>query len=249
MRKPGDRSTKKKVSGADHASPGPSSRGARPRSQLLSTTQAYAPRRTSPLHEARRHVRFVREFLANPMVVGAVAPSSRHLAEKMVEGVDFEHARVVVEYGPGMGSFTGHIVRRLAPGATYFAVELSPRMAREWRRRYPGLRVVRDSVANMAEICRAEGIGTAEGAGGVDVIFSGLPWASFKEPLQRELLEATAAALRPGGMLVTFGYKVATLLPAAKRFHRMLPEYFSSVKRSRTVLRNLPPAFVVRCVK
>jgi len=191
---------------------------------------------------ARRNVRFIREFLANPTGVGAVAPSSRHLAELMVEGVDFEHARVVVEYGPGTGSFTGEIVKRLAPGTKYFAVEIAPRMAREWRRRYPGLRIHRDSVADMPRLCREEGV-----KGGVDVIFSGLPWAAFKEPLQRELLAATAEVLRPGGLLVTFGYRVGRLMPAGRRFQRLLPQYFSKVTRSRYVWRNLPPAFVILC--
>jgi phosphatidylethanolamine/phosphatidyl-N-methylethanolamine N-methyltransferase len=195
---------------------------------------------------ARRNVRFIREFLANPGGVGAVAPSSRRLAELMVEGVDFEHARVVVEYGPGTGSFTGEIVKRLAPGAKYFAVEIAPRMAREWRRRYPGLPIHRDSVADMRRICREEGL-PARGA--VDVIFSGLPWAAFKEPLQRELLEATAEVLRPGGLLVTFGYRVGRLMPAGRRFQKLLPEYFSKVTRSRHIWRNLPPAFVIRCEK
>ncbi|MEX2217647.1 MAG: methyltransferase domain-containing protein [Phycisphaerales bacterium] len=190
---------------------------------------------------AGQSVRFIREFLSHPKRVGAVAPSSRFLAEKMVEGVNFARAGVVVEYGPGTGAFTREIVARLAPGARYFAVELSPRMAREWRRRHPGLRVHRDSVANMRAICDAEGVES------VDVIVSGLPWASFDEGLQRELLGATAAVLRPGGALVTFGYRGASMLPAARRFRKLLPEYFSRVSRARYVWRNLPPAFVIRC--
>jgi phospholipid N-methyltransferase len=205
----------------------------------LSSTQLLEP----PVSVARRNVRFIREFLASPGTVGAVMPSSRHLARTMVEGVRFDRAKVVVEYGPGTGSFTGHIVRRLAPGAKFFAVELSPRMAREWRKRYPGLRVHRASVADMPRICREEGVRK------VDVIFSGLPWTSFKEDQQRELLGATAAVLRPGGLLVTFVYRTSALLPAARRFRRLLPEYFRTVTRSRHVWRNLPPAFVIRCEK
>lgn len=216
------------------------------RRRRLTTTHAlaspgHAPH--APHAAAKRSVRFLREFLASPGTVGAVMPSSRHLANKMVEGVRFDRARVVVEYGPGTGSFTGHIVRRLHPGARFFAVELSPRMAREWRKRYPGLTVHRASVADMPEICEEEGVSK------VDVIFSGLPWTSFNEDLQRELLGATAAVLRPGGLLITFAYRASALLPAARRFRKLLPDYFSKVTRSRPVWRNLPPAFVLRCVK
>src|SRR5436190_22790674 len=137
-------------------------RGKSGRRRRLTTIQALEP----PIQAAtRRHVRFLREFLANPGTVGAVVPSSRHLAQRMIEGVRFDRAKVVVEYGPGTGSFTGHIARRLAPGTTFFAVELSPRMAREWRKRYPGLRIHRASVGDMPPLCPADGVGK------VDVIF------------------------------------------------------------------------------
>jgi phospholipid N-methyltransferase len=39
------------------------------------------------------------------------------------------------------------------------------------------------------------------------------------------------------------------MMPAVRRFRRMLPDYFSRVTRSRHVWRNLPPAFVIRCEK
>ena len=53
--------------------------------------------------------------------------------------------------------------------------------------------------------------------------------------------------LRPGGQFVTFAYHAGTLLPAGRRFKKLLPRYFSSVEKSPTVWRNAPPAFVYRC--
>jgi phospholipid N-methyltransferase len=55
--------------------------------------------------------------------------------------------------------------------------------------------------------------------------------------------------LAPGGQFATFAYWQGMLLPAAWRFSRRLHRTFSSVQRSRTVWRNLPPAFVYRCVR
>jgi phospholipid N-methyltransferase len=92
-------------------------------------------------------------------------------------------------------------------------------------------------------LCKQEGIEA------VDVIFSGLPWASFDDDLQERVLDATLRVLRPGGQLITFGYRVGTFLPKGRRFYKRLPSYFSSVQRSEYVWRNLPPAFVVRCTK
>lgn len=198
----------------------------------------------SPLPPARKHgMRFLREFISNPFVIGAIAPSSKGLARKMVEGVDFANAKAIVEFGPGTGAFTDKILRRLSPACRYFAIELNPTMADLWRSRHPGRTLHQDSVKNVDRLCQKEGIEQ------VDVIFSGLPWASFADSLQIETLEASLRVLRPGGQLITFGYRVGTMLPKGRRFYKRLPTYFSKVERSEYVWRNLPPAFVVRCTK
>jgi phospholipid N-methyltransferase len=199
-----------------------------------------APSKTT---RRRHNYRFIREFIASPFTVGAIAPSSDRLCRKMTEDVDLRGAACVAEFGPGTGVCTDQILPIIPPGCRFFAVELSPRLTQVWKSRHPGATIYNDSVGNIASICRREGID------GIDVVFSGLPWASFKEPLQRELLGATLSVLKPGGKFITFGYRVGTLLPAGRRFARLLPEFFSNIERSDHVWRNLPPAFVIRCTK
>lgn len=196
-----------------------------------------------PKTQAKHSALFIREFLANPFVIGAVAPSSRQLGRRMIAGVDLSDARAVVEYGPGTGAFTQHILPSLPAECRYLAIELSPAMARVWKRRHPRAQLYRDSVANVDKICDHEGIES------VDVIFSGLPWASFDDDLQERILDASLRVLRPGGQLITFGYQVGTMLPKGRRFYKRLPHYFSQVERSEYVWLNVPPAFVVRCTK
>ncbi|MGE3806952.1 MAG: class I SAM-dependent methyltransferase [Gemmataceae bacterium] len=186
---------------------------------------------------------FLGRYLRQPSVIGAIVPSSRHLAASMLKDLDLPQARAVIEYGPGTGSFTAGILPQLDPAAKYFAVEIDPVMADKWQARFPEHKVHVESAGKVAELCRAEGIDQ------VDVIVSGLPWALFPEALQLEILEATARVLRPGGVFVTFGHHVTAWLPKGRRFHRRLPEYFSQVTRGRIVWRNAPPAFVIRCVR
>jgi hypothetical protein len=50
-------------------------------------------------------------------------------------------------------------------------------------------------------------------------------------------------------VFVTFGYHMGSWLSTGRRFYKRLPEYFSQVERGPLVWRNLPPAFVVRCVR
>jgi phospholipid N-methyltransferase len=189
---------------------------------------------------------FLREFLRRPGQVGALWPSSPALARRMVTGVGLESAGAVVEYGPGTGAFTPFIRERLAPGAKFFAIEINPALAVGLRERFAGLSVHEGSVADVERFATAEGVGTLATGGGVDLILSGLPWAAFPQALQRGILDATRRVLKPGGMLVTFAYQIGRVMPAGRRFARLLPEYFAEVEHTPVVWRNLPPAFVIR---
>ncbi len=202
------------------------------------------PREMKPASGSRRHhARFLKEFISAPFTIGAIAPSSARLARRMLEGVDLSHAKAVVEFGPGTGVFTDHILPKLPQDCRFFAIELNASMVRLWRARHPGVRIYRSSVHYVDRLCAKEGVDQ------VDVIFSGLPWASFDHDLQDSTLDAALRVLRPGGQLITFGYRVGTLLPKGRRFYKRLPELFSKVERTKYVWRNLPPAFVVRCTK
>jgi phosphatidylethanolamine/phosphatidyl-N-methylethanolamine N-methyltransferase len=189
----------------------------------------------------RRPATFLREFVATPGVTGAVAPSSRQLAGRMVEWIDWPRARVVLECGPGTGALTASILERLDPGGRYFAVEINPNLIAHFQRRFPHATVYKDTVRNLGAICRVEGVDE------VDVIVSSLPWASFTPLLQQELLAAMTGVLRPGGQFVTFAYNTGLLLSRGRAFRRLLPGFFSEVRRSKTAWINLPPAFVYRC--
>jgi phosphatidylethanolamine/phosphatidyl-N-methylethanolamine N-methyltransferase len=185
--------------------------------------------------------RFLGEFLLHPTKTGAIAPSSQFLARAMVEWIDLPRAKTVLEYGPGTGVFTEHIVQRLPAGSRFAAIELNPRLAELFRRRHPGLTLVEDSVANVEAICRKLGLGR------VDCVVCGLPWASFPESLQTRILDQMMTVMSPHGQFVTFAYLQGLLLPPGKRFARLLPKYFTRVSRSSTVWLNLPPAFVYQC--
>ncbi|HYE03264.1 MAG TPA: methyltransferase domain-containing protein [Phycisphaerales bacterium] len=198
-------------------------------------------RQARPAPAARR--RFIREFLGEPKVIGALAPSSPWLAARMVEGLDWEGARGVVEYGPGTGAVTEHILANLRPGARFVAIERNLEMSRLSAERFPAARIVNDNAANVRAICQREGIDR------VDLVLSGLPWPSFSSRLRTEILRATVDVLRPGGTFVTFGYHVGLLMRGAWHFRRLVEELFSEVTTSDVVWRNVPPAFIYRCRK
>jgi phospholipid N-methyltransferase len=176
-------------------------------------------------------------------MVGAVAPSSAALAKEMLATIDLGPTARIAEYGPGTGSFTSEILSRIHPQAKFFAVERNAALAAELRARFPSLHLHEGSVEDIETFCRAESVDQ------LDAIVSGLPWAAFPRDLQVRILDATMKVLRPGGQLITFAYHTGLFLPAGQRLQKLLPTYFSSITRGRTVWGNTPPAFTMRCVR
>ena len=186
---------------------------------------------------------FLKTFLRHPTQVGAIAPSSPSLVATMMDWFDWENARSVIEFGPGTGVFTEAIAEALHPEAKFFAIERSAELAQATRVRCPGVKVYEDSVTNIAQLCEQESMES------VDAIVCGLPWASFAESLQTEIMDTMLHKLTPGGQFATFAYWQGVILPAGRRFSKRLYQTFSHVERSPTAWRNLPPAFVYRCVR
>jgi len=186
-------------------------------------------------------VHFLREFLTQPTVIGAIAPSSAELAKAMLDGLDLSGARAVLEYGPGTGTITDQIRKHIAPQTKLAAIEVNSRMAVLFKERHPDVLLFEDSVANARVICDYAGFDS------VDCIVSGLPWSAFSEIMQVRFLEEMMRVLKPGGYFVTFAYVHALALPMAKRFAGLLQRYFETVSRSPVVWRNVPPALVYRC--
>lgn len=184
------------------------------------------------------------QFIMNPRTTGAIWPSSRTLCRTLAGELGIEKAASVVELGPGTGAATGLILESISPTAKFFAVELNANVIPPFRKKFPQVRLYNDSAANLRLLMNQEGVSQ------VDVIISGLPWASFSDSLQEELLSVIYDSLAPdGGVFTTFAYLQGTLLPAGRKFRKRLQKYFSRVSKSEVVWKNLPPAFVYRCVK
>jgi phospholipid N-methyltransferase len=188
------------------------------------------------------HLLFLREFVRAPLRTASVVPSSRFLAERMISPL---HARdwsqrppVVLELGPGTGAFT-RVVQQAAPAGTrHLGVELNPVMAQHLSDAFPGVEVVVGAAADLPDMLDARGID------GADLIISGLPWQSFAGPAGPRLVDTIAGCLAVGGTYTQFTYSWTKWAPPAKRQHRTLHESFDEVQVSRTIWRNLPPAFV-----
>lgn len=187
-----------------------------------------------------RGLLFFRRFLGSPREVGALLPSTRHLGAEMVRNLPLRSGDVVIEYGPGTGALTSAIADHIArtPGVRYLGIERDAAFVEVLQRRFPQLEFATDSVENVRVLLAARSLPAPR------AILSGLPLVLL--PAMESILTTAAAVLQPGGEFRTFSYLQSWPLPGAFRLRRMFREHFASHGRSRLVLGNVPPAWVLR---
>ncbi|WP_214366805.1 class I SAM-dependent methyltransferase [Pseudonocardia sp. H11422] len=184
---------------------------------------------------------FLTAAVRRPAQVGAVVPSSARLAALLASVVPREGSPVVVELGPGTGAISSVIADRLPAGSRHIAVELDPTMADYLRRSHPGLEVINGDAAKLSMLLAERGVLQ------VDAVISGLPWALFDRQTQHSILGQVTNVIGSTGAFTTFAYLHGMPLSAARRFRRTLHDTFDEVVVSRTVWRNMPPAFGYIC--
>ena len=167
--------------------------------------------------------------------MGAVLPSSKYLARKMVAQVDFNKASYIVEYGPGTGVFTDEILGRLKPGTKLLLLERNPEFACKLVKKYEFAQyvtVINDTAEQVGKYLGLHSIPKA------DYILSGLPFASLPREVSERILAETKKNLSDGGKFITFQYTLYR-----KEF---IAKHFNEISITREV-RNIPPAYVLCC--
>jgi phospholipid N-methyltransferase len=177
---------------------------------------------------------FASNFLRHPYMLGSVIPSSRFLVNQVLKPIEWERARILVEYGPGVGSFTGEILRRMRSDARLVAIETNRDFVTFLRAQLPDerLRVVHESAAEVQTVLEKLALHKA------DYIISGIPLGSMSEAVRADIVGKSRAALAPGGAFLVYQF-TARVLPALRRT-------FGDVRHS-FELYNLPPAQLFIC--
>ena len=145
---------------------------------------------------------FLQGFFKHPVMVGSIIPSSGKLIRKMLAPVDWEQAKVVVEYGPGVGTFCRHILDRLGPDAKYIAIDTNPDFVSYLRATIvdPRFSAIHGSAAEVNAIVADHGEPHA------DYVLSGLPFSTLPDGVGEEIAEATHRVLRPGGQFLVYQF-------------------------------------------
>lgn len=140
-------------------------------------------------------------------MLGSLIPSSRFLVNHLLNEVDWTRARVLVEYGPGVGTFTTEILRRMRPDALLVALETNTDFVRflRGRLRDERLHVIHGSAADADAALADLNLGHA------DYVISGIPYTTMPPDVRDLILHKTRSVLNPEGAFLVYQFTRAVL--------------------------------------
>ncbi|MFK2878777.1 class I SAM-dependent methyltransferase [Rhodanobacter hydrolyticus] len=145
---------------------------------------------------------FFRQWLKHPRSMASVAPSGRQLGRLMATALP-RGAHHIVELGAGTGAITQALVRHGVLPQQLLAVEMNPVLHDVLARRFPRMHLAHGDACHLPELVAKSG---AFACGEVDGVLSSLGLLSMPKKLQRDILTAAFAVLRPGGVFVQYTY-------------------------------------------
>ena len=177
---------------------------------------------------------FARNFFKHPKMLGSLIPSSRFLIDHLMRQIRWDKARVIVEYGPGVGTITQELLRRMRSDAQLVVIEMNEDFVEFLRRQFPDprLHVIHGSAAEVDAVLARLGIK------GADYVLSGIPFSTMPEQVRASILDKTRAVLRPKGKFLVYQFSRAV--------HPYLQQVFSHVRREYEPL-NILPAHLYYC--
>jgi len=163
---------------------------------------------------------------------GAIVPSQRFLIDKMIAPIPASYCGEIIELGAGNGALTLRLAAK-CPAARILACEINPVLARASRSNLG--RVGISGRVKVTSDAAEHLLSEYHRRGKADFVVSGIPLGNLNKKLAVDLIDSIHSVLAPGGIYIQFQHFLADVLKVKARFRTL---------RLRSVLLNLPPAFV-----
>lgn len=167
-------------------------------------------------------------------MLGSFIPSSRFLVNDLLGPIQWERAKVIVEYGPGVGTISHQILRRMRPDAVLVAIELNQEFVAflhddiQDRR----LHAIHASARDVRNVLWKLGYDRA------DYIVSGIPYSTIPKDIRSYITQESRELLQPGGAFIVYQFTDA-VLPYLKTSFRTVRKTFQWL--------NILPARIFYC--
>jgi phosphatidylethanolamine/phosphatidyl-N-methylethanolamine N-methyltransferase len=175
---------------------------------------------------------FFRRWMANPLQMGAITPSSRALCRRVAAHAHAGPNEAIIELGAGTGVVTRALLRAVLPANRLFVVEIVRDMARHLRADLPSAAHVIEGDAR-----RLPALIPPEWHGRIGTVVVGIPLMMLPLAEQRRFVDAIEA-VAPGRGFILYTYSVTSPLPWKKLGLTVRREAFTPF--------NIPPASVFR---
>ena len=194
--------------------------------------QAAGPGFSPPRRRRTELGLFLRRWLANPLRMGAIAPSAPALARAMARAAQMHggNGDLMVELGPGTGSVTRALLATGVSEERLVLVERDRHLHAWLDGHFPRATVLHSDARRLDEIL------PAEQAGRVSTVVSSLPLNSLPRAECVDIVRAAFRVLSDDGCLVQYSYGVTSPLPCET--------LGLSGRRVEFAAANLPPATV-----
>jgi phospholipid N-methyltransferase len=182
----------------------------------------------------RQVILFARNFFKHPRMLGSIIPSSRFLVHDLMRQIDWNRAKVLVEYGPGVGNITAEVLRRMRPDARMVVFETNDDFVGFLREAIPDprLTVVHGSAADVGHVLQELGLDQA------DYVISGIPFSTMPPEVGEAIVRSTREALRPGGRFLVYQF--------SREVQRFLRREFNEIREAFEPF-NILPARLYYC--
>lgn len=174
---------------------------------------------------------FFRRWLANPLQMGSIVPSSPALCRRLAAQTRYAADEVVLELGAGTGVVSQALLEAGLPAERLFVVEIVRDMAAHLRAQLPGAHVIEGDARRLPQLIPAELHGK------IGTVVVGIPLVLLPVEEQKRFIDAIAA-VAPGRGFILYSYCVTSPLPYEK--HGLV------AKREAWTPLNFPPASVWR---
>ncbi len=176
---------------------------------------------------------FFRRWLANPLQMGSIVPSSPALCKRIAAQTHAGPDQIVVELGAGTGVISRALIDGgLAPERLH-VVEIVPDMANHLRAALPGARVIEGDARRLPYLIPSELHGR------IGTVVVGIPLVLLPIAEQRRFIDAIEA-VAPGLGFILYSYCITSPLPWKKLGLKPKREAWTPL--------NFPPASVWRYV-
>ncbi len=173
----------------------------------------------------------IREFIKDKKV-GAFFSTTKQVTKKMLDNINFQEAKILVEYGPGKGGITKHLLKQMQEDAVLYVFEVNKDFITDLLRvNDKRLVIVNEDAYNARTILK-----NRYKIDKVDYVISTIPFTFFDRRKRKRIITKTYNLLNENGKFITCQYSVL--------IYHLIKQRFNQTRVMAAVL-NIPPAIIL----